>query len=75
MAVKSGKITDVGYSNSYGYYVKYKTYDKYDILCAHLDSVTVKKGDNVIQGDVVAYSGYCHPSSLRPLQAPYVFPL
>ena len=55
--MKSGTITDAGYSNSYGYYVKYRTYDNYDILYAHLDSIKVKKGENITQGDIVAYSG------------------
>ena len=57
MAVKSGEILEAGYSNSYGYYVKYRTYDKYDVLYAHLNSIKVKKGENITQGDVVAYSG------------------
>ena len=57
MAVKSGEILEAGYCNSYGYYVKYRTYDKYDVLYAHLNSIKVKKGENITQGDVVAYSG------------------
>ena len=57
VAVKSGHITDSGFSDSYGYYVKYQTFDKYDILYAHLNSVVVKKGDSIIQGDTIAYSG------------------
>ena len=47
MAVKSGEILEAGYSNSYGYYVKYRTYDKYDVLYAHLNSIKVKKGENI----------------------------
>ena len=49
MAVKSGEILEAGYSNSYGYYVKYRTYDKYDVLYAHLNSIKVKKGENITE--------------------------
>lgn len=57
VAVKSGMVTDSGYSNGYGNYIKYRTYDNYDILYGHLDSVSAKKGQNITQGDVIAYSG------------------
>lgn len=56
-AVKSGQITKSGYSDSYGNYIGYKTYDGYDILYAHLKSVDAKVGDVVSQGQIIAHSG------------------
>lgn len=57
MAVKGGEITKTGYSNSYGNYIGYKTYDGYNVFYAHLNSVKSKVGDVVSQGQVIAYSG------------------
>ncbi|MGN1317878.1 MAG: M23 family metallopeptidase [Lachnospirales bacterium] len=56
-AVKTGQITKAGFSNSYGNYIGYKTYDGYDLFYAHLDSVKSKVGDVVEKGEVIAYSG------------------
>ncbi len=56
-AVKSGEVIDCGYSQSYGRWVKYKTYDSYEILYAHLKEVAVQKGQKIKQGDVLAYTG------------------
>lgn len=56
-AVKSGIVIDKGYSDSYGNWVKYKTYDGYVILYAHLSSVAVEKEQEIKQGDVIAYTG------------------
>lgn len=56
-AVKSGVVLDKGYSDSYGNWVKYETYDGYVILYAHLSSVAVEKEQEVKQGDVIAYTG------------------
>lgn len=56
-AVKSGEVTDSAYSDSYGWWIKYRTYDGYDILYAHLSSVTAQKGSKIKQGDVLAYTG------------------
>ncbi len=56
-AVKSGVVTDKGYSDSYGNWVKYVTYDGYEILYAHLSSVKAEKNQKVNKGDVIAYTG------------------
>ena len=56
-AVKSGEVIDKGYSDSYGYWVKYKTYDNYVIMYAHLSSVAAEKNQKIKQGDVIAYTG------------------
>ncbi len=56
-AVKSGVVIDTGYSNSYGNWVKYKTYDNYVIMYAHLTSVDVEKNQKIKQGQVLAHTG------------------
>lgn len=56
-AVKSGVVIDKGYSDSYGNWVKYKTYDNYVIMYAHLSSVAVEKNQKIKQGQVIAYTG------------------
>lgn len=56
-AVKSGEVIDEGYSNSYGNWIKYKTYDGYEILYAHLTSVVAEKNQKIKQGEVIAYTG------------------
>ncbi len=57
LAVKSGEVTDSAYSDSYGWWVRYRTYDNYDILYAHLSRVIADKGQKIKQGDVLAYTG------------------
>ncbi len=57
VAVKSGVVIDEGYSESYGNWIKYRTYDNYDILYAHLSSVKAEINDEIKQGQVIAYTG------------------
>ncbi len=57
VAVKSGEVTKVGTSPTYGNYVGYKTYDGYDVFYAHLNKAAVNVGDIVEQGQIIAYSG------------------
>lgn len=57
VAVKSGNVTKAGYSESYGYYVGYRTYDGYDIFYAHLNEIKCKESDVVEQGEIIALSG------------------
>lgn len=57
VAVKSGTVTEVRTSATYGKLLRYETTDGYTILYAHLSEVLVKKGENVKQGQVVAKSG------------------
>ena len=56
-AVKSGIITEVRYSPTYGNLIKYDTVDGYTILYAHLKKSLVKKGETVQQGQVIAKTG------------------
>lgn len=56
-AVKSGIVLDKGYSESYGNWVSYKTYDNYEIKYAHLNSVVVEKNQEIKQGQTLAYTG------------------
>lgn len=57
VAVKSGEVTKAGYSDSYGNYIGYETYDGYNVFYAHLNNVNASIGDVVEQGQIVAYSG------------------
>ena len=56
-AVKSGVVTEVRRSDTYGRVLRYRTKDGYEILYAHLSQVLVKKGERVKQGQIVARSG------------------
>ena len=57
LAVKSGTVTEVRTSATYGKLLKFETTDGYEIMYAHLSEVLVKKGEKVEQGQVVAKSG------------------
>lgn len=57
LAVKSGTVTEVRTSATYGKLLRYETTDGYTILYAHLSAVLVKEGERVKQGQVVARSG------------------
>lgn len=57
MAVKTGEVTKAGYSESYGNYIGYRTYDGYNVFYAHLSRTAAKAGDIVEQGQIIAYSG------------------
>lgn len=56
-AVKSGTVTEVRTSATYGKLLRYETTDGYTILYAHLSEILVKKGETIRQGQVVARSG------------------
>jgi len=56
-AVKSGTVTEVRTSATYGKLLRYQTEDGYEVMYAHLSEVLVKKGDEISQGQVVAKSG------------------
>lgn len=56
-AVKSGTVTEVRTSETYGRLVRFQTDDGYDILYAHLSETLVREGERVRQGQVVARSG------------------
>ena len=57
LAVKSGTVTEVRNSVTYGKLLKFETTDGYQVMYAHLSEVLVEKGEKVKQGQVVAKSG------------------
>ena len=57
VAVKSGRVTEVRTSATYGKLLKYETTDGYTVMYAHLSQVLVEEGEKVKQGQVVARSG------------------
>ena len=56
-AVKSGTVTEVRTSDTYGNLMKYETEDGYEVMYAHLSKVMVKEGEKIKQGQIVAKSG------------------
>lgn len=56
-AVKSGRVTEVRTSKTYGRLLRYETTDGYEILYAHLSEVLVEEGEKIRQGQVIARSG------------------
>jgi len=57
IAVKSGTVTEVRTSATYGKVLQYETTDGYTVMYAHLSEVLVKEGEEIWQGEVVAKSG------------------
>ena len=57
IAVKSGKVTEVRTSATYGKLLEYETTDGYTVMYAHLSKVLVREGEQVKQGQKVAESG------------------
>lgn len=56
-AVRSGVVTRVRTSATFGKVLEYETEDGYKVMYAHLSEVLVKKGEKIKQGEVVAKSG------------------
>ena len=56
-AVRSGTVTNIRYSETYGNVLEYETNDDFKIIYCHLSEIAVEIGDEVIQGDIVAYVG------------------
>lgn len=56
-AVKSGVVTEVRHSATYGKMLRYETADGYEVMYAHLSQVLVKEGEKVRQGQRIARSG------------------
>lgn len=56
-AVRTGTVTDIHYSETYGNVLAFETDDNYKIVYAHLKSINVEVGEPVVQGEVVAYVG------------------
>ena len=57
IAVKSGKVTEVRTSATYGKLLEYETTDGYTVMYAHLSKILVHEGERVKQGQKVAESG------------------
>ncbi len=56
-AVRSGTITDIHTSATYGNTVSFETDDGYTIIYSHLKEILVNVGEKVTQGEVIAYVG------------------
>ena len=57
LAVRSGIVTEVRNSATYGKLLKFQTEDGYEVMYAHLSAVLVQEGENIRQGQTVARSG------------------
>lgn len=57
IAVRSGMVTEVRTSATYGNLLRYETEDGYEVMYAHLSVVLVQEGEKIKQGQVVAKSG------------------
>ncbi len=57
IAVRSGVVTEVRNSATYGKLLKYETIDGYEVMYAHLSAVLVQKGEKIRQEQIVAKSG------------------
>ena len=47
----------MGNSNTYGIYIKYETYDNYEIMYAHLNKALVKKDEKIKANQKVGLVG------------------
>lgn len=57
VAVRSGTVTEVRTSATYGKVLKYETNNGYTVMYAHLSEILVHNGEKIKQGQVVARSG------------------
>lgn len=57
VAADGGTVTFAGWGNSYGYYIIIDHGGNISTLYAHNSRLTVKRGDRVHQGQIIAYSG------------------
>ena len=57
VAVRSGRVTEVRTSATYGRLLKYETEDGYEVMYAHLSEVLVQEGQMIRQGQIIARSG------------------
>lgn len=56
-AACDGVVTDSGYSNSYGYFIRIKGDDATEFFYAHLNKLNKNKSDKVKKREVIALSG------------------
>lgn len=57
VAVKSGTVTQIRQSQTYGLVVEYETSDGFVVQYAHLQDTLVTEGEKLTQGQVMAKSG------------------
>lgn len=57
VAVRSGIVTEVRTSATYGKVLQYETEDGYTVFYAHLSETLASEGEHIRQGQVVAKSG------------------
>jgi len=57
VAPRRGRVMAVGYSQSFGRFLRIAHDDEYVSFFAHLNSINVSIGENVYQGKKIAYSG------------------
>lgn len=57
LAVKSGVVTKIRQSDTYGLVLEYETEDGFQVQYAHLQKTLVKEGEKIQQGQAVAKSG------------------
>ena len=57
LSATEGIVTEVGCSDSWGRYLRYRAEDGRVVIYAHLSDVLVSKNDMIHKGDIVALSG------------------
>lgn len=56
-AVRSGTVTDIRTSETYGNVMEFETDDGYRIVYCHLQKIFVEEDEKIVQGEVVALAG------------------
>lgn len=56
-AASDGTVTETGFSDSWGNYLRYRAKDGRVVIYAHLSTVLAKEKQHINQGDTVALSG------------------
>lgn len=57
VAAKSGIVTEVRTSATYGKVIAFETEDGYRVMYAHLSETLAEEGESIRQGQVIARSG------------------
>ena len=57
LALADGIIKEINFNSEYGNYIIIKNDEEYETLYAHLDKITVKEGDTIMQGEKIGTSG------------------
>jgi LysM repeat protein len=56
-AAAAGRVTEAGFANGYGYYIRIQHDNGYSTLYGHLSKIHVKQGQRVKAGQLIAKSG------------------